>query len=153
MHTTSVFITLQQLKHIIMNETSNDVLYSESVKAGRRIYYFDVKQSHNGDKYVAITESKKIVEGTTDAPRVSFEKHKIFLYKEDFEKFITALSNVVGVASGKKTPNSELTAEETYTTPDELGDEETQNASFPDEGEAGFDDQSFDGDFKIDMDF
>lgn len=153
MHTTSVFITLQQQKFIIMSETSNDVLYSESVKAGRRIYYFDVKQSHNGDKFVAITESKKIVEGPQEAPHITFEKHKIFLYKEDFEKFATALTNVIGVASGRRMPDSDLTAEETYTTPDEVGDDESQNASFPDEGDAGFDDNSFEGDFKIDMDF
>ena len=152
MHTTSYLQHFNNKKIIIMSETSNDVLYSESVKAGRRIYYFDVKQSHNGDKFVAITESKKIVEGTQEAPRITFEKHKIFLYKEDFEKFATALNNVIGVASGKK-PDDDLAAEETYTTPDEMSDDGSQNASFPDEGDAGFDDSTFEGDFKIDMDF
>jgi len=153
LHTTSVYTHFNNKKIIIMSETSNDVLYSESVKAGRRIYYFDVKQSHNGDKFVAITESKKIVDGTIEAPRISFEKHKIFLYKEDFEKFTTALANVIGVASGKKAPSSNMTAEETYTTPDEVGDDDNPSVAFPEEGEAGFDDKSFEGDFKIDMDF
>lgn len=84
-----------------MNEADKDLLFSESVKAGKRIYYFDVKQSRNGDKYIAITESKKIVDNSTEVPRFSFEKHKLFLYKEDYEKFITALNKVVGVAKGE----------------------------------------------------
>lgn len=85
----------------MMNEADKDLLFSESVKAGKRIYYFDVKQSRNGDKYIAITESKKIVDNSTEVPRFSFEKHKLFLYKEDYEKFITALNKVVGVAKGE----------------------------------------------------
>lgn len=69
-----------------MGDTDKDLVYSESIKAGKRIYYFDVKQSRNGDRYIAITESKKINEGTMDNPRFVFEKHKLFLYKEDYEK-------------------------------------------------------------------
>ena len=84
----------------MMNETDKDLLFSESVKAGKRIYYFDVKQSRNGDKYIAITESKKIVDNSTEVPRFSFEKHKLFLYKEDYEKFSTALAKVIGIAKG-----------------------------------------------------
>ena len=83
-----------------MNDADKDLLFSESVKAGKRIYYFDVKQSRNGDKYIAITESKKIVDNSTEMPRFSFEKHKLFLYKEDYEKFLTALNKVVEVAKG-----------------------------------------------------
>lgn len=81
-----------------MNEQDKDFVFSESVKAGKRIYYFDVKQSRNGDKYIAITESKKIMEGSFDNPRISFEKHKIFLYKEDYDKFTNALQSVLKVA-------------------------------------------------------
>ncbi len=84
----------------MMNETDKDLLFSENVKAGKRIYYFDVKQSRNGDKYIAITESKKIVDNSTETPRFSFEKHKLFLYKEDYEKFMDALAKVVNVATG-----------------------------------------------------
>jgi hypothetical protein len=83
-----------------MNESDKDLVFSENVKAGKRIYYFDVKQSRNGDKYIAITESKKIVDGTPEAPHFTFEKHKLFLYKEDYEKFITALTKVIAVAKG-----------------------------------------------------
>ena len=84
----------------MMNEQDKDFVFSESVKAGKRIYYFDVKQSRNGDKYIAITESKKIMEGSFDNPHISFEKHKLFLYKEDYDKFTNALDRVINVAKG-----------------------------------------------------
>lgn len=83
-----------------MGDSEKDLVYSESVKAGKRIYYFDVKQSRNGDRYIAITESKKINEGTMDNPRFVFEKHKLFLYKEDYEKFVEALMHTLDVAKG-----------------------------------------------------
>ena len=83
-----------------MGDTEKDLVYSESIKAGKRIYYFDVKQSRNGDRYIAITESKKINEGTMENPRFVFEKHKLFLYKEDYEKFVDALTRTLDVAKG-----------------------------------------------------
>ena len=83
-----------------MGETDKDLVFSEGVKAGKRIYYFDVKQSRNGDKYIAITESKKINEGTPENPRFVFQKHKLFLYKEDYEKFVDALNRTLDVAKG-----------------------------------------------------
>ena len=83
-----------------MGESEKELVYSESVKAGKRIYYFDVKQSRNGDRYIAITESKKINEGTMENPRFVFEKHKLFLYKEDYEKFVDALTRTLDVAKG-----------------------------------------------------
>lgn len=94
-----------------MNDAEKDLLFSESVKAGKRIYYFDVKQSRNGDKYIAITESKRIASGTFDNPQFSYEKHKLFLYKEDYEKFVDALNKVINVAKGGEMPVEE-TAEE-----------------------------------------
>ena len=83
-----------------MGDTDKDLVYSESIKAGKRIYYFDVKQSRNGDRYIAITESKKINEGTMENPRFVFEKHKLVLYKEDYEKFVDALMKTLDVAKG-----------------------------------------------------
>ena len=64
-----------------------EIVYSQSVKAGKRIYYMDVKKSRKDELFLAITESKKIVTGEGDDAQVSYEKHKIFLYKEDFDKF------------------------------------------------------------------
>lgn len=86
-----------------MNGQEKDFVYSDSVKAGKRIYYFDVKQSRNGENFVSITESKKVMDETSESsefPHFTFEKHKIFLYKEDYEKFLRTLAKVIGVASG-----------------------------------------------------
>jgi len=73
----------------------NEIVYSKAIKAGKRIYYLDVKKSRNNDLFVAITESKKKVFGPDDNVQVTFEKHKIFLYKEDFDKFVEGLEDVV----------------------------------------------------------
>lgn len=64
-------------------------VYSKKVRAGKRTYFFDVKSTRSGDYYVTITESKKRMEDGV------FVKHKIFLYKEDFEKFSEGLGEVV----------------------------------------------------------
>ena len=67
-------------------------LFSKSVRAGKRTYFFDVKSTRGNDYYLTITESKKRF--GTDG-KFSYEKHKIFLYKEDFEKFIEGLNEAV----------------------------------------------------------
>lgn len=70
----------------------SEIVYSRSVKAGKRIYYLDVKKDRTGDHYLCITESKKRVMGE-EAPQ--FEKHKLFLYKEDFAHFCEGLEDVI----------------------------------------------------------
>jgi len=67
-------------------------LFSKSVRAGKRTYFFDVKSTRGNDYYLTITESKKRF--GTDG-KFTYEKHKIFLYKEDFEKFIEGLDEAV----------------------------------------------------------
>ena len=67
-------------------------LYAKSVRAGKRTYFFDVKSTKGGDYYLTITESKKRF---ADDGKFFFEKHKIFLYKEDFEKFMEGLNESV----------------------------------------------------------
>jgi hypothetical protein len=77
------------------NKTNNrDEIYSEKVKAGKRTYFFDVKSTRSSDYYLTITESKKRFKSGEEG--FTYEKHKIFLYKEDFNKFIAALNNSVG---------------------------------------------------------
>lgn len=71
-----------------------EIVYSKSVKAGKRLYYLDVKKARNEDLYLCITESKKFSNGEAAAP--TFEKHKVFLYKEDFTHFVEALNDVIG---------------------------------------------------------
>ena len=78
-----------------IEKKDNEIIYSKAIKAGKRIYYLDVKKSRNEDLFLAITESKKKVVGSDDDVQVTYEKHKIFLYKEDFDKFVEGLVDVV----------------------------------------------------------
>lgn len=70
-----------------------EIVYSRSVKAGKRIYYLDVKKARNEDLYLCITESKRRQGEEGEAPQ--FEKHKLFLYKEDFAHFTEGLQDVI----------------------------------------------------------
>jgi len=75
---------------------SQQIYYSKVIKAGKRIYYLDMKKSRLGDYYLAITESKKsVVEVDPTTQMVSFEKHKIFLYKEDFDNFLQGIHELI----------------------------------------------------------
>ncbi len=67
-------------------------IYSKAVRAGKRTYFFDVKSTRRDEFYLTITESKKRFEQDGN---FHFEKHKIFLYKEDFEKFVDGLQEVI----------------------------------------------------------
>lgn len=86
-----------------------EIVHSKAIKAGKRIYYLDVKRNRKDELFLAITESKKIVSGSADDPRVQFEKHKIFLYKEDFEKFLAGLQETITFINNA---NAELLLEE-----------------------------------------
>ncbi len=98
-----------------------EILFSKSIKAGKRIYYLDVKKNRKDELFLAITESKKIVTGEGDDSQVSFEKHKIFLYKEDFEKFMTGLNQAVDFINDKQTlPISNVKVEETLPNSEEI---------------------------------
>jgi hypothetical protein len=76
-----------------------EIVFSKSIKAGKRIYYLDVKKNRKDEMFLAITESKKVVNADGDDSSVSFEKHKIFLYKEDFEKFKNGLNQAINFIS------------------------------------------------------
>ena len=71
-----------------------EIVYSRAIKAGKRIYYLDVRKARNNDLYLSITESKRRQAEGEEAP--SFEKHKLFLYKEDFAHFVEGLQDVIG---------------------------------------------------------
>jgi hypothetical protein len=68
-------------------------IYSKAIRAGKRTYFFDVKSTRNNEYYLTITESKKKF-GEDGSFR--YEKHKLFLYPEDFEKFSETLEEVIG---------------------------------------------------------
>jgi len=75
-----------------MENDKNNEVYSKVVRAGKRTYFFDVKATKGNDLYITLTESKKTF---NDDGRDNYQKHKIFLYKEDFEKFREGLEDVL----------------------------------------------------------
>ncbi len=79
-----------------MIESEKEIVYSQTIKAGKRIYYIDVKKNRRDEMYLSITESKKIIQGEGENATVTFEKHKIFLYREDFAKFVSSLNDAIG---------------------------------------------------------
>lgn len=86
---------MEEFKKRSAAETDKEIVFSKAIKAGKRIYYLDVKKSRKNEMFLAITESKKIISGEGDDSQVNFEKHKIFLYKEDFEKFTNGLNEAI----------------------------------------------------------
>lgn len=93
------------------NDKSNEV-YSKVVRAGKRTYFFDVKATKGNDLYITLTESKKTF---TEDGRDNFQKHKIFLYKEDFEKFKEGFEDVLAKIDSLKS-SGEFEIEETPAT-------------------------------------
>ena len=136
-----------------MSENNNDnrdreELYSVRVRAGKRTYFFDVKETRGKDLYMTITESKRNFDNSGN---VSYSKHKLFLYREDFEKFeagfIDATDKIKELMTTgefrdpiaerkandadthKKEEASEETTTDVDTTSDEASDEASEAAS------------------------
>ena len=80
-------------------------IYSQRVRAGKRTYFFDVKSTRSNDYYLTITESKRRYKDDG----YYYEKHKIFLYKEDFNKFIEALNGTVDHVKTELLPDVDFT--------------------------------------------
>ncbi len=74
-------------------------IFSKSVRAGRRTYFFDVRSTRAEDYYMTITESKKF---SNDDGSAHYKKHKIYLYKEDFDQFAEAFKEVSDFIFDKK---------------------------------------------------
>ena len=86
---------MEEFRRKTADEIEKDVIFSHAIKAGKRIYYMDVRKTRKDEMYLSITESKKITTGEGDDAKVSFEKHKIFLYREDFSNFIDGLTKTI----------------------------------------------------------
>ena len=100
------------------NKTNGrDEIFSEKVKAGKRTYFFDVKATRSNDYYLTITESKKRFK----EDGFTYEKHKIFLYKEDFNKFLEALNNTVDHVKNELMPDVD------FSQFDQVNDEASEN--------------------------
>ncbi len=90
-------------------DTPRDDIYSKSVRAGKRTYFFDVKSTRSNELYLTITESKRRFNQQTG--KFFYEKHKLFLYREDFDKFKEALTETfaaIGELQGEIIPREEL---------------------------------------------
>jgi len=86
-------------------DTSKENIFTKRVRAGKRTYFFDVKATKSAkDFYIIITESRRVGEE-------KYEKHKVFLYKEDFKKFIEALTETVTHVESELLENLEQPAE------------------------------------------
>ncbi len=83
----------------------NDIVFSKIIKAGKRIYYLDVKKNRKNELFLAITESRKVHYPGKSSAIPQIEKHKIFLYKEDFEKFLTSLNESIQYIKENNTVN------------------------------------------------
>jgi hypothetical protein len=104
-------------------------IFSKSVRAGKRTYFFDVKATKGNDFYLTVTESKKRF---TDEGKFHYEKHKLFLYKEDFEKFQEGLQEAIdkiknlqiesGSSESSKSDSSESSGSFTDVDFDDLGE-------------------------------
>ncbi len=84
----------------------SDILFTRTVKAGKRVYYIDVKQDRNSEYYISLTESKRIREGSDEAPP-QFEKHKIFVYREDIGKIREAFEAASAYVAQESTAKQE----------------------------------------------
>ena len=93
------------------SEQNSDDVYSKPVRAGKRTYFFDVKSTKGNDLYLTLTESKRRMDQNG---RPSYEKHKIFLYREDFEKFIEGLNEVIAFVR-QRLPEDPVRQERDYT--------------------------------------
>ncbi len=111
-------------------------IFSKAVRAGKRTYFFDVKATRNDQYYLTITESKRRFQN--EEGKFFYEKHKIFLYREDFEKFVRGLDAAIRFIETGEVPEEDVapvaqpSAEETKAdidlSFDDLGKEDEQTS-------------------------
>jgi len=117
--------------HDGLDRNERDDIFSKVIRAGKRTYFFDVKATRQNDYYLTITESKKRF---GQDGKFFFEKHKIFLYKEDFEKFAEGLNEVVDYikANNGEAPEYNKPTQPTEEQEVEVLQNELSNISFDD---------------------
>jgi hypothetical protein len=110
------------------NDKRSDSIYSKRIRAGkRRTYFFDVRATRGNDYYLTITESRKRFTGE------GYDRHKIFLYKEDFNKFIKGLNEAVDYVKTELMPDFDFDAfsheDEGVSGEEDLAQQSNQTAS------------------------
>jgi len=81
------------------DSSKREDVFSKSVRAGKRTYFFDVKSTRGEDYFLTITESKRRMENNG---KFSYTKYKLFLYKEDFDKFAEGLAEIISFIRNEK---------------------------------------------------
>lgn len=109
------------------NGIEREEIFSKSVRAGKRTYFFDVKSTKANDYYLTITESKKRF---GDDGKFFYEKHKLFLYKEDFEKFAEGLTESIAYIKANSPVVEQTQASENNNAP--KSDNNFSNVNFED---------------------
>ena len=84
---------MEELENKEQEKVVREEIFSKTVRAGKRTYFFDVKATRGGEQYLTITESKRRF--NNEQGKFYYEKHKLFLYKEDFEKFANGLEGTI----------------------------------------------------------
>ena len=130
------------------NQQQREEIYSIVVRAGKRTYFFDVKETRKKEKYLTITESKRRF--NDDSGRFFYEKHKLFLYQEDFDKFADGLSGVIEYVRNNQGPGDPSNEETPSTGVEETQRDFTQQAEETKTGEADLPDKSEDPDIPED---
>ncbi|MBN2766993.1 MAG: DUF3276 family protein [Paludibacteraceae bacterium] len=115
-------------KNFSAGKKEHEIIYSRAIKAGKRIYYLDVKLNRKDEMFLSITESTKKFSGTAEDTQVTFEKHKIFLYNEDFDKFLDGLNDVVSYVRNAQT-SMENEVDKPLAVDEERDDDEKQDVS------------------------
>ncbi|MCD4745431.1 MAG: PUR family DNA/RNA-binding protein [Bacteroidales bacterium] len=110
------------------NKERREEIFSRAVRAGKRTYFFDVKATRSDEYYLTITESKRRF--NSEQGKFYYEKHKLFLYKEDFEKFANGLNDVIEFIETGKEPEQETPVEDKHTDVEfeDLGKEEKKTS-------------------------
>jgi hypothetical protein len=96
-------------------DRDREEIFSRTVRAGKRTYFFDVKATIADEFYLTITESKRRF--NNEQGKFFYEKHKLFLYKEDFDKFNIGLSDAIEFITTGKAPDRPVTESDVTETP------------------------------------
>lgn len=104
-------------------------IYSKTVKAGKRTYFFDVRATRANDYYLTITESKRRF--NPDDEKHYYEKHKLFLYKEDFEKFADGLKETLDYIIAERPEMTTPPARQTEDPPSTGAESSSANTELP----------------------
>ena len=107
------------MEEVENKERDREEIFSRAVRAGKRTYFFDVKATAGEDYYITITESKRRF--NNEQGKFFYEKHKLFLYKEDFEKFSLGLSDVIEFIKTGHAPDRPEFDNDTNENPEQIG--------------------------------